>query len=228
MLRLFVLLPLLLLVVVGCASLPDVRYLREGRLVLGESPSIVGARGELPEAKKEALLDGLKTRSGATGMLERHVAAEEAIAGSPLVAGNKVTLLADGPATMRAMMNAIRGARDHIHLETYIIEADEIGQALADELIRKQGAGVTVRLIYDSVGALGVPPEFFERLAAAGIALLEYNPVNPLKASRNWDINQRDHRKLLVVDGRIAFTGGVNISAVYGKSSLLSSSQRRP
>ncbi|HVK95963.1 MAG TPA: cardiolipin synthase, partial [Noviherbaspirillum sp.] len=145
----------------------------------------------------------------------------------PLVAGNQVTLLDDGPATMRAMMAAMRGARDHINLETYIFEDDQVGRALADLLLQKKSAGVTVNLIYDSVGALGTPRTFFDRLRQAGIHVLEYNPINPLQARGRWDINQRDHRKLLVVDGRIAFTGGVNISKVYGKSAILPSKRRR-
>jgi cardiolipin synthase len=97
---------------------------------------------------------------------------------------------------------------------------------LADLLIQKRTAGVQVTVIYDSVGAIGTPPEFFDKMRAAGIRALEYNPINPLKAQRNWDINQRDHRKLLIVDGRVAFTGGVNISKVYGKSSVMASKRK--
>jgi cardiolipin synthase len=78
------------------------------------------------------------------------------------------------------------------------------------------------------VGSLDTPREFFERMRAAGVNVLEFNPVNPLEAKGDWDINQRDHRKLLVVDGRIAFTGGVNISKVYGKSSFLQSRRNEP
>jgi cardiolipin synthase len=212
---------LLIGVLSGCASLPDVGYLRDGPLMPRQKPTIVGARGELPEARQKAILDRLAAKVEDTEILSRHVAAEEAINGTPLVAGNKVVLLDDGPITMRAMMNAIRAARNHINLETYIIEDDEVGQRLADLLLEKSAAGVRVNLIYDGVGSLGTPREFFERLRAGGVAALEYNPINPAKANGKWSINQRDHRKLLVVDGRIAFTGGVNISEVYGKSSFL-------
>jgi cardiolipin synthase len=211
----------------GCAALPNVNYLRSGQLAALQAPTIVTPRGELPAAKTKVLLDGMAAKVGPTDILTKHIAAEEAINGTPLVAGNKVLLLDDGPETMRAMTNAIRDARHHINLETYIFEADGVGRALADLLIQKKAAGVQVNLIYDSVGALGTPPEFFEKMRSAGINVLEYNPVNPLKARGNWDINQRDHRKLLVVDGRIAFTGGVNISRVYGKSSILNSKRRR-
>jgi cardiolipin synthase len=211
----------------SCAALPDVSYLRDGEMAPRQRPSIVTSQGQMPEAKKRALLDSMAAQVGATDILARHIAAEDAINGTPLVAGNKVILLDDGPVTMRAMMNAIRGARNHINLETYIFEDDEVGRALAELLIQKKSAGVQVSVIYDGVGALGTPREFFEPLQAAGINLLEYNPVNPLRAKGNWDINQRDHRKLLVVDGRTAFTGGVNISRVYGKSSVIGSKRRQ-
>jgi cardiolipin synthase len=212
----------------GCAVLPNVDYLRAGQLAPAQSPTIVGARGELSETKKQALLDAMAAKVGPTDILKKHIAAEEAISGAPLVAGNKVILLDDGPATMRAMTDAIRAARNHVNLQTYIFEDDEVGRSLADLLIEKTAAGVQVALIYDSVGNIGTPPEFFERMRAAGIKALEYNPVNPLKAQRGWDINQRDHRKLLIVDGRIAFTGGVNISEVYGKSSFPSIKRTPP
>jgi cardiolipin synthase len=210
----------------ACSTLPNVDYLRAGQLVPRRPPTIVSARGELPPARKQALLDAMTAKVGPTDILKKHLAAEEAISGAPLVAGNKVVLLDDGPATMRAMTNAVRGARDHVNLQTYIFEDDEVGRALADLLIQKRTAGVQVTVIYDSVGTIGTPPEFFDRMRAAGIRALEYNPVNPLKAQRNWDINQRDHRKLLIVDGRVAFTGGVNISKVYGKSSVMASKRR--
>jgi len=212
----------------ACASLPNVHYLHQRDLQPRQEPTIVTARGELPDTKKQALLDNMTARIGPTNILTKHAAAEEAISGRPLIAGNKVTLLDDGPATMRAMMSAIRSARNHINLETYIFEADEVGRTLADLLIEKRAAGVVVNLIYDSVGALDTPREFFDRLRSAGVNVLEYNPINPLSAQGNWDINQRDHRKILLVDGRVAFTGGVNISKVYGKSSFLQSKRRQP
>src|SRR5205085_9964600 len=132
----------------------------------------------------------------------------ESIVGSPLVVGNKATLLLDGPATYQSMFAAIRGARNHINMESYIIEDDEVGQRFAAALIAKQKQGVQVNLIYDSVGALKTPREFFQTLRDSGIKVLEFNPVNPLAAKKNWAVTQRDHRKLLIVDGEIAFVGG--------------------
>src|SRR5678815_3738869 len=122
-----------------------------------------------------------------------------------------------------AMFGAIGAARDSINMETYILEDDDVGQRLAEALVAKQRQGVQVNLIHDAVGTLGTKKEYFKRLSDAGINVLEFNPVNPLTAKAGWDVNQRDHRKLLIVDGRIAFLGGINISSVYSSGS---SSQR--
>jgi cardiolipin synthase len=140
---------------------------------------------------------------------------------APLVRGNEGRLLVDGPATHRAMFEAIRRARDHVNLQTYILEAEGPGERLAELLVRKRGEGVTVNVLYDSVGSMKTPPEYFARLRAAGVAVCEFNPVNPLKSPpKGWQINNRDHRKILVVDGRVAFTGGINISGVYSAGSF--------
>jgi cardiolipin synthase len=140
------------------------------------------------------------------------------VVGSPLTIGNQAVLLQDGPATYRAMFAAIESARDHINLETYILDDDEVGRAFADALIAKQRKGVQVNVIHDSVGTLKTPKEFFKRLTDAGVKVLEFNPVNPTQARKGWEINQRDHRKLLIVDGKVAFLGGINISSVYSSS----------
>jgi cardiolipin synthase len=162
----------------------------------------------------------LKRKSGDIDILDKQIALEQAIVGSPLVLGNKVTLLQDGTATYAAMFAAIRAARDHINLESYIIEDDEIGRQFADLLLEQQARGVQVNLIYDSFGAVGTPKSFFDRLTAGGITVLEFNPINPLAGNAPWQLNNRDHRKLLVVDGRTAFLGGINISNVYSSGSV--------
>jgi cardiolipin synthase len=86
-----------------------------------------------------------------------------------------------------------------------------------------------VRIIYDSVGTIGTPQKFFDELSAVGIELVAFHPLNPISAinkSEPWSPNQRDHRKLLVVDGLVAFTGGINISNSYASSSLFRSKRR--
>jgi len=199
----------------GCSSLPVLHP----DMVQREPVQLEGARGPLSVQRSKEILDGLKGKNKDAGSFERHMAIEEAVAGSPLVIGNRAALLQDGKATYDAMLAAIAAAKDHINMETYIIEDDDTGKRFADALIDKQRRGVQVNFVYDSVGSINTPREFFKRMSDSGIAVLEYNPINPLTAKAGWDVNQRDHRKLLVVDGQIAFLGGVNISSVYSGSS---------
>lgn len=189
---------------------------------------IEGARGPLSAAQSKAVLDRLRARSPNTDIFARHLAVEESIVGSPLTVGNRVRLLRDGPATYAAMLAAIQGASDHIHMETYIMEDDEVGQLFAAALIAKQRQDVQVNLIRDSVGTIGTPAAFFQQLTDAGVRVLEFNPINPLLARKEWELNQRDHRKLLIVDGKTAFLGGINISSVYSGGSSKGQSRTRP
>ncbi|WP_342245688.1 cardiolipin synthase [Pseudomonas sp. OTU5201] len=187
-----------------------------------------GIRGPQSAARSKAVLDRLKSTGVETNIFDLHLAVEESIVGSPLTEGNKVDLLQDGPTTYQAMIEAIGAARDHINMETYILDDDEVGQRFAEALIARQREGVQVNLIRDSVGTLGTPPAFFDRLADAGVKILEYNPVNPMTAKAGWDVNERDHRKLLIVDGQVAFLGGINISSVYSGGSFSLRSKVRP
>lgn len=176
-------------------------------------------QGPLSHAQSAEILKKL-SGSGETNILSRHIALEQAVVGSPLVIGNKVVLLQDGPATYQAMFAAIRKAKFNINLETYIFEDDDIGRKFADLLINKKNHGVEVNLIYDSVGTINTPRAFFDRLQDNGVHLVEFNPVNPLQLKKEWLINKRDHRKLLIIDGQTAFLGGINISGVYSSGSL--------
>jgi cardiolipin synthase len=97
----------------------------------------------------------------------------EVISGSPLVTGNKVTLLIDGPAAIEAIFTAIRSAKDHINIETFGFDDDEIGRRFADVLLQKQEEGVQVNLLYDSVGSFPAPSAFFQRLRDGGIQVRE-------------------------------------------------------
>jgi cardiolipin synthase len=207
----------------GCGGLPAI----VPDMALARRPvQIEGARGPLSAAQSQAILDRLQSRGTPSDVLARHLAVEQALVGSPLVTGNRVQLLQDGPATYEAMFAAIRAARDHLNVEFYILEDDEAGQRFRELLLERLHAGVQVNLIYDSVGSIGTPKSFFDPLREAGAQVLEFNPVNPLKLRRGWNVNQRDHRKLLVVDGRVAFLGGINISGVYSGGSLSSSGSR--
>ena len=206
----------------ACSSLPTFNpdLARGAARSSNGTVQLESTSGPLSAAQGKAVLDALSRRGPDTNIFDHHLEREEAIAGSPLTTGNRVRLLQDGPATYAAMFAAIDAAQDHINMETYILEDDEVGQRFAQALIAKQQQGVQVNLIRDSVGTLGTPEAFFERLLASGIKVLEFNPVNPLDARKGWELNQRDHRKLLIVDGRTAFLGGINISSVYSGGSF--------
>jgi len=200
----------------SCAGVPIFDPPAPRAPATGAAAQVVDGRGPLPPAQSAVVVRRLE-RQGHTDLLAHHL---EASIAAPLVVGNDAQLLVDGPTTHRAMFEAIARARDHVNLQTYILEADAIGQRLAELLIRKRAQGVRVNVLYDSVGSIKTPAEYFQQLRAAGIAVCEFNPINPLKAPRGWEINNRDHRKILVVDGRVAFTGGINISGVYSAGSF--------
>lgn len=157
---------------------------------------------------------------GAYPHLLQMVQSDQTITGRPLYAGNKAQLLIDGPMAYGSMFDALRQARHHIHLETFIFDDDELGRQFADILIERRGAGVAIRLIYDAFGILNAEDSFFKRMEAEGIQLFKYHPLNPAENPKIWQINDRHHRKILVVDGRVAFVGGMNISSVYTNSSF--------
>jgi cardiolipin synthase len=209
----------------GCATLPDTDALIERHA--GQAARFENARGPLSAQKNAAILAELKRKSGDIDILDKQIALEQAIVGSPLVLGNRVTLLQNGEATYAAMFAAIRAARDHINLETYILEDDEIGRQFADLLLEQRRRGVEVNVIYDSFGGLNTPKAFFDRLRDGGIEVLEFNPLNPLAGNAPWQLNNRDHRKLLVVDGKTAFLGGINISNVYSSGSVVKRSGKQ-
>jgi cardiolipin synthase len=199
----------------GCATLPDVSEVID-EAPTGQGPrQIVSGTGLLSPEKSKAIMERLKRSVDPTDILERYTAVIESVTESPLTKGNKVFLLADGQAAYAAMFKAIQNAKDHINLETFIIEDDEVGRRFTDLLLQKQAEGVQVNLIYDSVGSFSTPASFFQRLRDAGIQVVEFNPVNPFKAHGHWLLAHPDHRKMLIIDGKVAITGGINISSVY-------------
>ncbi|MFD4837634.1 phosphatidylserine/phosphatidylglycerophosphate/cardiolipin synthase family protein [Achromobacter sp. NPDC058515] len=152
--------------------------------------------------------------------LARHLAVEQAVSGAPLVPGNRVRLLADGPSTYKAMLQSIGQARRYVHMETYIFDDDAEGARFAEALIAARNRGAEVSLMVDAVGTLKTPDALFERLRVAGVQVAVFNPVNPVSGRAGWSPNQRNHRKVLVVDGKVGYLGGINVSSVYQSSSL--------
>ncbi len=147
------------------------------------------------------------------------VAAVRQHSSMPLTSGNRVGALIDGPQTYAAIESDLRAARHYIHLETFIFGADEIGRRFGELLAEKRKEGVEVRVLYDSIGSMDTPKDFFEHLRQQGIEVREFRPMNPVKNPRIWDINNRDHRKIIVVDGKVGFTGGINIDSTYSSPS---------
>jgi cardiolipin synthase A/B len=134
-----------LLVEAACATLPDAAAIIERHSA--QSARFDSASGPLSAARSAAIVAELKRKSGDLDILDKQIALEQAISGSPLVIGNKVTLLLDGPATYAAMFVAIDRATDNINLESYILEDDDVGRQFADLLLAKQAQGVQVNLI---------------------------------------------------------------------------------
>jgi cardiolipin synthase A/B len=157
---------------------------------------------------------------GHQALTSHHLAVLAAHGDVDLVRGNAAKLLVDGPATYAAMKAAITQARFRILLQSYIVEDRGVAADIAQLLLERAARGVQVALLYDAVGSLATDAAFFDRLRAGGVAVCAFNPINPVQRPGYWGINRRDHRKLLVVDHRRAFTGGINISRVYGSGSF--------
>lgn len=128
---------------------------------------------------------------------------------------NEVSIFTDGYEFVSTLLYNIGQAQDHIHLDTYIIEDDPLGNLVADALIDKARQGVEVRLLYDDVGCWRVKDRFFNRMKAAGIQVYAFMPVRfPAFTGK---VNYRNHRKLCVIDGTVGFIGGMNIALRYVK-----------
>lgn len=136
----------------------------------------------------------------------------QSTSGLPASTATDVRLLVDGSATYAAMLEAVRAARHHVHLEYYIFAADGTGTALRDALAERARAGVAVRLLLDAVGSGGTPRDFFRPLLDAGGELGWFHPMHFGRIWRRTWVNLRSHRKIVVVDGRVGFTGGINVT----------------
>jgi len=199
----------------GCATLPRVSEKIDAAPAAGEPRQIVSSKGLLSPEKSKIIMERLKQSVNPTDILKRYTTVIESVTESPLTKGNKVTLLIDGSATYAAMSEAIRCAKDNINLETFILEDDEIGKKFTDLLLQKQAEGVQVNIIYDSMGSFTTSESFFQHLRDRGIHVVEFNPISPLKGHLKWLMINPDHRKILIVDGKVAISGGINISNVY-------------
>jgi cardiolipin synthase len=147
---------------------------------------------------------------GAAGEIARVGAC---LGGSPVLPNNLVEVLIDGERTYELMVEAMAGARHHVHLMSYIFRDDPAGARFRDALIERARAGVAVRLLVDGVGSHGLSRRFLRPLREAGGRFARFMPVLPLRP--HWRPTLRNHRKILVVDGHVGFTGGLNIGDEY-------------
>lgn len=198
----------------ACASLPDfAQTLSLGTFPSAVTPNVRGPNGLLSGEESLSLIRNMNPGTKRADILEKHIALMENVSGTLLFAGNRVKLLIDRPKIYSAMLQAVAGARDHINIEIFALRRDGFGLILAEALLKKRAEGVQVNLIYDSIGSWGTPSDFFKKLKAGGIQVLEFNPVYPLKARGLWSPLRRDHRKALIVDGKVALIGSANIGS---------------
>ena len=198
----------------GCAHVPSVP--EPLAVNAGAQIQVRGARGALSPRATAAVLSRLTAQAPDSSALQRHLAIEQTVAGSPLYTGNRVTVLRDGPDTFAATFAAIHGAQHYLYLEYYIFEDVSFnGEQLSDLLIARQQQGVQIDVIYDGIGSLSTPEALFDRLRSAGIHVRQFNPIS----TSPFSINDRDHLKILIADGQAAIIGGVNLSVDYESGS---------
>lgn len=203
----------------SCASLPD-RSERENE---PRSPSpVLASSGKLNERQANVVLQAAVGADSTTqrAELRQLTDAVREATDSPLLLGNRVTPLLDGPETFTRLRRYINDAKSSVHVETYIFADDKLGEQFAGMLIRKAQQGVEVRVIVDAFGSVATASRLFDTMRQGGVQVAEFRPLASLH-TLPWRYHNRDHRKLLVVDGRIAFTGGLNISGTYSSGSTL-------
>jgi cardiolipin synthase len=139
--------------------------------------------------------------------------AAERLAGIPIVGGNSVDLLVDGDATFSSILEGVDAARDYILFQFFIVHDDEIGRKVKSHLIERAKAGVRVCFLYDEVGSHELPETYKDDLRRAGIEVYDFHTRKG--PGNRFQINFRNHRKVVVVDGRVAWIGGHNVGDEY-------------
>lgn len=196
----------------SCAVIPDHKQTFEN-IEPQQKVEMVGAKKELPEAKVSKALQKLSPDESIRASLEAHLKVEQAISDNHLFADNAFTLLFNGQSTFSKMKELLGSAEKNIHLEYFTFEDVNLGGVtLKALLLEKLAQGVEVHVIYDDYGSQQTPPEFFESLKSAGAKITVFHPLNEGSLTQR---NQRDHRKIMVVDGKVAIIGGVNLSKTY-------------
>jgi len=139
--------------------------------------------------------------------------AAEALAHMPVLDGNRVELLIDGEATFESIFAGIDAAEEYVLVQFYIVRDDGLGRALKEHLVAKAAEGVRIYFLYDEIGSTDLPPSYLRELREAGAEVHEFNT----RKGRNnrFQLNFRNHRKIVVADGRVAWIGGHNVGDEY-------------
>lgn len=132
---------------------------------------------------------------------------------APLYRNNRITVLTNGEEKFKALLRDLEAAQDHIHIEYYIFRADRIGKEIQGLLIRKSRSGVKVRMIFDGLGSSGLPKTFLQTLTEAGVEIAWFFPLQFPQLIGT--LNYRNHRKLVVIDGKAGYLGGINVGDEY-------------
>ncbi|MGC3981764.1 MAG: phospholipase D-like domain-containing protein [Steroidobacteraceae bacterium] len=202
----------------ACASLPS----KQDRDAQAAPSPVLAVNGQLNQRQAAAVIE---SAAQATSSQQRSAVTQLTDAvrdetDSPFLVGNKVTPLIDGPETFASLRRSINDAKSSVHVETYIFADDKLGTDFAQLLIKKAQQGVEVRVIIDALGSMSTAAELFKTMRDGGVQVLEFQPLLSVH-TLPWRYHNRDHRKLLIVDGRVAFTGGLNISGTYSSGSIL-------
>ncbi|WP_314059563.1 cardiolipin synthase [uncultured Vagococcus sp.] len=185
-------------------------------LFLGRNPARRRlADNQLKEQVK--IKEAVRAMTTTSGNIEQEVPQfaryNQVLSGQEVVGGNQFKVLTNGRATYDAILAAISQAEDHIHMFFFIFKEEEIGKKIIQLLIEKATQGVEVRFAADSLGTLTFSFETVKKMEAAGIEVLAYDPVNTIFTASH--LNWRNHRKTVVIDGKVGFTGGVNVGDEY-------------
>lgn len=132
-----------------------------------------------------------------------------------LTKGNEVTLYFEGDEAFAAMLEEIAKARSFVNLEMYMFLSDRVGRAIAGALSERAKSGVPVRVVYDAIGSLAADGKMFEEMREAGVRVEVFRPVAPWR--KRSGLLGRNHRKNLIIDGRVAFTGGMNLGELWSR-----------
>jgi cardiolipin synthase A/B len=206
----------------GCQTIPDTQTMIEDAEPHTQDLEIKGINKNFSSAGVDKVLNRLADSDEDAALLEKQLKITQGISNQPLIAGNDTELLFDGEHTFKAIFEAANSAKSHINLEYFIFENIHYqNETLEQLLIKKRNEGVSVNVIYDAFGSLNISRTFLDNLKNAGVKLTEYHSID---LENIHDVNHRDHRKMLIVDGKVAIVGGVNLSSTYQSKSLFGSS----